>query len=529
MNAAVLPVGAVLGSGLAIGVAGNYLLRSPGGPGLNFPLLFAGLAVSLWVLSRRAEVRISLEAAVWVGVGLFFALGFAWRGSPSLQALAFLSAGCAFSLPALHAGAAWMRRAGVTDLLEAIAGCAVQSAFGAARLVGNEGWRGGTSPTRVRPVWRQAREVARGVLLATPLLVVFGALLISADEIFAGIVRDLVWIDLGTPWSHAVGIGVLSWLTAGYLTGALTGTAIRERKGTAVPAVSLGIVEVGITLALLDLLFLGFVLVQFRYLFGGSSLVEVTPGLTYAEYAREGFFQLVAAVCLVLPLLLTGDWLLARPSRREARVFRVLTGIQLFLLLVIVASAFQRMRVYQGVFGLTELRFFVTALLVWLAVLVLWFGATVLRGRREVFASGALVSAFALVAGLHIVNPDALIARTNLHRAGEAVSMVSGSRSVSETPASVDVAYLNSLSSDAVPALLEGLADLPDGAQRAVAQRLLRSWGPDSKADWRSWNWSAMHARGAVQAAARLLGLAAQGTSPGRTRECQADAVGFNP
>jgi hypothetical protein len=54
----------------------------------------------------------------------------------------------------------------------------------------------------------------------------------------------------------------------------------------------LGPVELSIVLGLLDILFLAFVLVQFRYLFGGAELVRVSTSLTYAEYARRGFFEL---------------------------------------------------------------------------------------------------------------------------------------------------------------------------------------------------------------------------------------------
>ena len=55
----------------------------------------------------------------------------------------------------------------------------------------------------------------------------------------------------------------------------------------------LGPVELGIVLGLLNVLFLAFVIVQFRYLFGGAELVRVSTNLTYAEYARRGFIELV--------------------------------------------------------------------------------------------------------------------------------------------------------------------------------------------------------------------------------------------
>src|SRR5207249_11136508 len=83
---------------------------------------------------------------------------------------------------------------------------------------------------------------------------------------------------------------------------------------------ALGAVEVGVVLGLLDALFLGFVCVQVRYLFGGAAWVTATGGLTYAEYARRGFFELSWATALALPLLLTLHWLLRADDRLALRI-----------------------------------------------------------------------------------------------------------------------------------------------------------------------------------------------------------------
>ena len=235
---------------------------------------------------------------------------------------------------------------------------------------------------------------------------------------------------------------------------------------------------------LVDLLFLGFVIVQFRYLFGGGSWVEVTPGLTYAAYARAGFFQLVAAVALAIPWLLATHALLDDRNLKARSVFSAFAGVHLLLLLVIVASAIQRMMVYQTAYGLTEERVVVTAVLVWLTVVVVWFGATVLSGRRDRFAFGGLVTAFVLVGALQLINPAGLVARHNLDRMAEL--------------AEVDVEYLGSLGSDAAPLLLARLDELSDEEQCLVASRLLSQWGPERPGDWKSFNWSESLARHAV-------------------------------
>ena len=56
-------------------------------------------------------------------------------------------------------------------------------------------------------------------------------------------------------------------------------------------------------------------------------------------------------------------------------------------------SGLHRMRLYQGAYGLTELRLYTMAFMLWLGVVFGWFAWTVLRGHRERFAWGALTTA----------------------------------------------------------------------------------------------------------------------------------------
>lgn len=217
---------------------------------------------------------------------------------------------------------------------------------------------------------------------------------------------------------------------------------------------------------------------QFRNLFGGAEHVQVIPDLSYAVYARRGFFELVWVAALVLPLLLGADWLLRRRARKTA--FRALAGALVAMLFVVMASALERMRIYQQEYGLTELRLYTTAFMAWLAVVFVWFAATVLRGRRERFLCGALAAAAVAVVALHVVNPDALIVRVNAARA--------------RAGRPFDVSYAASLSADAAPALLEALPDLKPAQQNAVVAALRRKWFHVT-GDWRNWNWSRAEAR----------------------------------
>ena len=243
-------------------------------------------------------------------------------------------------------------------------------------------------------------------------------------------------------------------------------------------------------LGLLNALFLLFVVVQLRYFFGGAALVQVTTGLTYAEYARQGFFQLVTASALVLPVLLGADFLVRGGTTVEIQTFRRLAALLLILLAVIMASAFERMRLYVDAFGLSEIRLYATAFMLLLLGVFAWFTWTLLRGRRERFALGVLMQGFGILAALHVMNPDAFIVKTNLNRP------------VAERP--FDAEYALTLGADAVPALIEALPRLGAADRRVVVCGLVSRWNKDD-ADWRTWNSSRARARRLVSHDAAVL------------------------
>jgi len=310
--------------------------------------------------------------------------------------------------------------------------------------------------------------------------------------VFADLVVNTVRVDVGLVASHVMLFLVCAWLGTGYLRGYVTGTELPPlrvlwRDGALLDFVprrpTLGITEVATALAALDLLFMLFVMVQFRYLFGGDALVQVTRNLTYAEYARLGFFELVAAVVLVVPVLLAADWLLERRARLDELVFRSLVGVQIALVLAIEASALQRLRLYYASYGLTDSRFYALVLLIWIGAMLFWLAATVLRSRRHLFAVGTLVSGLATIALLFAVNPEAVVARANVARLASPAATVR-----------FDAAYATSMSADAVPVLMDALPTLPRDAQCAVAQHLLRRWPPGRDRSIRGWNWSAARA-----------------------------------
>jgi hypothetical protein len=457
----------IVAAGMALGVGADVLFRGQ-------PL---GVNVLLWTLAFTGllTVLLRLARAPWrqgrrwmVAPMLLFSACFVWRASTLLSAVNLLALAGAVTIGALRRTQEG-RRAAVGDYAAGAVAAGCAAAAGAIRLLqADVDWEQSIRGLRND----RARAVGRGLGLGLPLLVLFGGLFMAADAVFKDLVTSAV-PNLDHPIEHVVIVLGTAWLSAGLLGDLL---AAREEQRMVSPAalvrtrapLSLGATELAVALGVLNGLFLAFVLVQLRYLFGGHGLVESRAHLTYAQYARHGFFELVIVSILVLLVLLAVDASLRRNGNTELLVVRALSAFLLALVFVVMASALQRMRLYEQAYGLTQLRIYAVGVIAWLGAVFAWFALTVLRGRRGLFPIGAVVAGFVATAVLNVVNPDALIARTNLERSR------------------VDVSYVAGLSDDAVPALLDQLPTLRPDVRHALALALLDRRGHGG--DWRSFN-----------------------------------------
>ncbi len=472
----------IVAAGAAGGIVGDGLLRAMPW-GLNVAIGTAGLvAVGVWLV-RRHRVTPGPDAA-WLAItALLLGAAFVRRDAAALAEFDMLALIGALAFAAASVQGERIMRWTVMDYVRAGISATVASIAGSLVLLGRDiDWRelpregeGGRL--------RQVRGVLAGILIAAPLLAIFAALFAAADQVFANVLQNLFDFDPRSILTHTFFIGFWGALTAGLLRWGLIGRPIAALRMEYVPA---SVAPFAVALGLLDALFLLFVVIQLRYFFGGAALVEQTGGLTYAEYARAGFFELVTASALVLPIVLGVDFLARGGAPPQIRTMRQLSGLLLVLLSIVMASGLERMRLYVSVFGLSATRLYATAFMVFLIGVFAWFTWTVLRGNRARFAFGALMQGLAVLAGLHVLNPDAFIVRTNLARP--------------TVERRFDVVYATTLGADAVPALLTALPQLPAEDRCRAATALLKRWGTDAESDWRTWNWSRSRARRLVSA-----------------------------
>ncbi len=482
--------------GLALGLLGNVFFYQ-NHIGLSFPLFIIILVVVLLAASRPAQTPVNWRN-LWPLLPLvFFAVMVAVRVDVSVMTLNIaatltLGALALHYLPkerpldegTLEEHALGVIEASIVSFFAALP--EVGQSFGALR---EKSWQG-----------RTLVAVLRGLALAAPIILVFTLLLGSADAVFAEYVEnawemlafnpdasliDQAMITLGLGW---LSIGTLAYgIARRELPGrrqattpdteeaddtdaeaffaygddepvamaAVERTPVKRKRGT----LRIGLIETGIVLGLVDVLFGMFVLVQFAYFFGGVDTIANT-GISYAQYARRGFFELVAVSVLTLGLVLWLNMVTVRQEGRQNRIFIGLATILVALTSVMLISASQRMFLYEEAFGFTHLRVFTHVFMLWLGILFGVFLLSLFGVKKHVFALGVVLVTIGYLGTLNLMNVDLYIAQRNIDRFYDGHAL--------------DLRFLGLLSADAVPAVIELYqSDNPD-AREWSAQWLAR-------------------------------------------------------
>jgi hypothetical protein len=206
---------------------------------------------------------------------------------------------------------------------------------------------------------------------------------------------------------------------------------------------SLGFIESSTVLILIELLFLSFIAIQFFYLFGGKDYVwGIEEYITYSQYAKKGFCELIMASIISFFLIYGLDKTSFRKNLKEKKIFKILSAVLVLEMSIIIYSAWMRMAVYVDGYGLTFFRFLVFAFLLWIfLVFIIFLSKIILEKKDTVFIFCIFCLTIIFWAGINIINPDAFIAKENIKR------LVSGEE--------LDPFYLSRLSDDAMPEIVK--------------------------------------------------------------------------
>lgn len=253
-----------------------------------------------------------------------------------------------------------------------------------------------------RPV---IRKVALGLGCVIPLMLLLIPLLGSADQVFGYYLQQALGeFEPASFVFHCIVVIAATGLFYSFLWN----IGFAQRKETAKAqskAVQIDVIVSCMVLGSVTLLYLLFCAVQFTYLFAGAGL----PGsMTYSEYAREGFAQIIA-ICAI-NLLLFGIFL--QYGVRKKVVVALLSSL-LALTGVMLVSGFVRLRLYIVTYGMTWLRLLSAWFIVYLAAVLILCVVRMVKAQLPLIAVSALML-LGWYTALGYANPDALILQYNL-------------------------------------------------------------------------------------------------------------------
>lgn len=284
---------------------------------------------------------------------------------------------------------------------------------------------------------KKTRGVLIGILITLPVALIILLLLGSADAVYQQFLQNLFGqINVVNILLHLFIFIIAFCLLSGTFWSCLNKPKRPAAARSPHKAIPFQWIAQSILLVIVNLVLLSFSLIQFCYLFFG----HVPEGLTYSQYARSGFWQLIIVSILVAAILLF-SWKCEKPANPKAwPLKKALLTLLCLGVLVLLISAFWRMVLYEGAYGLTRLRvdtqafMIVFALAIIFVIVKLWIPKFALRKIVAVVA----LACFSL---LCLFASDGFIARQNVALQGE----------------EADYVYLSSLSCDALPYYIDQL------------------------------------------------------------------------
>lgn len=307
--------------------------------------------------------------------------------------------------------------------------------------------------------------VLKGVICVLPLLIIVILLLASADAVFGSLFSELsdFLYDLynGNSLLSTAFTLMLTLMSFSALWFLRNGKPREVREKSNSEQVSSSVPYVT-ALTLMCIIYIVFVFIQFAYLFGGIETAAMNGG--YAQYARNGFFQLIWVTAINLAVVLFMN------TRNNDRALTLLSAVLLALTAVILFSAVWRMRLYILAFGMSLLR----AMTLWaMAFITVCLVLACLKLFRPGFRFWPWFAAVGLSGWIlfNFINIDARIADWNVN------AYISGKLE------DVDYEYLANLSPDTLPALERLYEHSPDENLKTCVE-WLRKASPPSWTDW---------------------------------------------
>jgi len=272
---------------------------------------------------------------------------------------------------------------------------------------------------------KQILSIVLGLFLSLVVMIIVLPLLMKADsggfaKIVNGILNSLPRIGAGFTelfWQVILAIPIAAYIF-GLVAGSAhkRGTDLFEKESTLKKISSMRVLPmttVYILLGLLCTLYVVFIGSQLPYFF--SAFVGERPEgwQIYSEYARSGFFELCSITAINLIVLAAAN-IISQKQSRESMILKLLNALLATLTLVLIATAFSKMAMYIGAYGLSMLRLLPCIFMIFMGVVC--GGVIALQKWSFSIIRLSVGVGVVMFCMLCLLNPDGFVARYNADR-----------------------------------------------------------------------------------------------------------------
>jgi hypothetical protein len=334
------------------------------------------------------------------------------------------------------------------------------------------------------------KKILIGIIISIPLLFIVIGLLSSADEVFKNMIDSFsnIFIDfkINSIVFQLIMILAVSLIIFSYIWNLSLVDNNEKSKVIDIDNHKRYIIDPVILITILIMICLVYSLfnfIQFTYLFGSLNS-KLPSSLTYAEYARRGFWELIAVTLINLTILIININFTEKAQNKINTVAKILNSLLVFFTTIMLFSAHFRMSLYEEVYGYTYLRIFTHSFMLYIFGLLLITLTRIWYSRLSLLKFYLIISLIAYTL-INFANVDSIIAKNNIdryHKTGK-----------------LDINYLTSLSYEAAPQIVQLLTELKNKEDTSsiklenylfTRKQQLKQWD-----NWKSYNISISKAK----------------------------------
>ncbi len=266
------------------------------------------------------------------------------------------------------------------------------------------------------------KKIGKSIIISLPIIIVVLILLSSADSIFGNLfiginnwVENMLSAKEITLFISRVLVAVVVFLyISGYIVNLIKDNTFYNQidETKSVKKIEIENLTINMIVTILNIIYAVFCFIQITNLF---MRIGNQVNFNYAEYARQGFFQLMFVSFINFGIIIITSVNKKTKSQKYEQYQKVMNIFLIIFTVIIIISAFFRMNLYEQKYGYTYLRLFVYYILTTEIIYMIPLTVYILRKKIDLIKSGILIVTIMYLI-INFSNIDYTIAKKNIDR-----------------------------------------------------------------------------------------------------------------